>query len=225
MVREARRALEEGTPRLLFLGPPEELAGHERDGVVTVPIACQSEGAMEVHVEPVLPQPQFIAIGRSPAAIALDRDGGRAGMAERRRRRRRRSRAIIPERAACSRRSTSPRRTWTSARSSSSRRRATTTRQRSSTRSRRRPPTSASSRPARAPKRCSGTSGIAESSEEALARVHAPAGLDLGRIDSEEIAAAILAEIVQLKAGGGLHGVRRRGGSPRATRRSTPSAG
>ena len=37
-------------------------------------------------------------------------------------------------------------------------------------------------------------------SEEALARVHAPAGLDLGRIDSEEIAAAILAEIIQLKA-------------------------
>ena len=71
VVREARRALEEGTPRLLFLGPPEELAGHERDGVVTVPIACQSEGAMEVHVEPVMPQPQLVAIGRSPAAIAL----------------------------------------------------------------------------------------------------------------------------------------------------------
>jgi xanthine dehydrogenase accessory factor len=43
--------------------------------------------------------------------------------------------------------------------------------------------------------------------EDALARVHAPAGLDLGRIDSEEIAAAILAEIVQLKAAGGLKGV------------------
>lgn len=43
-------------------------------------------------------------------------------------------------------------------------------------------------------------------SDDALARVHAPAGLDLGRIDSEEIAAAILAEIVQLKAEGGLHG-------------------
>lgn len=71
VVREARRALAEGTPRLLFLGPPEELAGHDRDGVVTVPIACQSEGAMEVHVEPVLPRPQVVAIGRSPAAIAL----------------------------------------------------------------------------------------------------------------------------------------------------------
>ena len=64
IVREAQRALEEGSPRLLFLGPPEELAGHERDGVVAVPIACQSEGAMEVHVEPVLPQPQLVAVGR-----------------------------------------------------------------------------------------------------------------------------------------------------------------
>jgi xanthine dehydrogenase accessory factor len=43
--------------------------------------------------------------------------------------------------------------------------------------------------------------------EDSLARVHAPAGLDLGRIDSEEIAAAILAEIIQLKASDGLHGI------------------
>ncbi len=33
--------------------------------------------------------------------------------------------------------------------------------------------------------------------EEALARVHAPAGLDLGRVSHEEIAVAILAELVQ----------------------------
>ena len=71
VVREALKALEEGSPRLLFLGPPEELEGRARDGVVTVPIACQSEGALEVYVEPVLPQPQLVAIGRSPAATAL----------------------------------------------------------------------------------------------------------------------------------------------------------
>ncbi len=41
-------------------------------------------------------------------------------------------------------------------------------------------------------------------SDEALARVHAPAGLDLGHIASEEIAVAILAEIVQLRATGDL---------------------
>jgi xanthine dehydrogenase accessory factor len=40
--------------------------------------------------------------------------------------------------------------------------------------------------------------------EEALARVHAPAGLDLGRIAHEEIAVAILAELVRERAAGHL---------------------
>jgi xanthine dehydrogenase accessory factor len=71
VVREALRALREGVPRLLFLGPPEELAGRDRDGAVAVPIACQSEGAMEVYVEPVLPQPLLVVIGRSPAVRTL----------------------------------------------------------------------------------------------------------------------------------------------------------
>jgi xanthine dehydrogenase accessory factor len=40
--------------------------------------------------------------------------------------------------------------------------------------------------------------------DDALARVHAPAGLDLGHVGTDEIAIAILAEIVQLKAAGAL---------------------
>ena len=40
--------------------------------------------------------------------------------------------------------------------------------------------------------------------DERLARVHAPAGLDLGHIGSDEIALAILAEIVGLRAAGEL---------------------
>ena len=40
--------------------------------------------------------------------------------------------------------------------------------------------------------------------DDALARVHAPAGLDLGHVPTDEIAVAILAEIVQLKAAGKL---------------------
>src|SRR6266581_3990882 len=41
-------------------------------------------------------------------------------------------------------------------------------------------------------------------SEDQLARVHAPAGLDLGHVGPEEIAVAIMAELVQLKAAGDL---------------------
>jgi xanthine dehydrogenase accessory factor len=39
-------------------------------------------------------------------------------------------------------------------------------------------------------------------SEEALGRIHAPAGLDLGATQPAEIAVAILAELVQLRAAG-----------------------
>jgi len=79
VIREALRALEEGAPRLLFLGPPEELEARGRAGVVTVPIACQSEGALEVYVEPVLPQPHLVVIGRSPAVAALAAMAGDLG--------------------------------------------------------------------------------------------------------------------------------------------------
>lgn len=71
VLREALRALEEGTPRLLLLGTPDDLAGQGREGVLAVPIACQSEGALEVYVEPVLPSPHLVVIGRSPAVDAL----------------------------------------------------------------------------------------------------------------------------------------------------------
>jgi len=71
VVREAREAIREGTPRLLFLGTPEELSEHDRQGVVRVPIACQSEGALEVYVEPVLPKPHLVIVGRSPAVDTL----------------------------------------------------------------------------------------------------------------------------------------------------------
>ena len=61
--------------------------------------------------------------------------------------------------------------------------------------------------------------------DEALARVHAPAGLDLGHVPTDEIAVAILAEIVQLRAAGELEARGGPGaGARRATRRSTRSA-
>jgi xanthine dehydrogenase accessory factor len=72
VVAEALRALGDGEPRLMFLGPPSELASRQgTEGVIAVPIACQSEGAIEVYLEPQLPGPQLVAIGRSPAVGAL----------------------------------------------------------------------------------------------------------------------------------------------------------
>jgi xanthine dehydrogenase accessory factor len=182
---------------LLFLGPPEELAGHERDGVVTVPIACQSEGAMEVHVEPVLPQPQLVAIGRSPAAIALTALAGALGW---------RSLAVDDggdpgDHPSADRILTTLDLSGVDERSfvvvatqghydEAALEQALAT------------PASyiglIASR-----KRADSVLGYLRDrgvSDEALARVHAPAGLDLGTIPSEDIAVAILAEIVQLRA-------------------------
>jgi len=41
------------------------------EGVSVVPIACQSEGALEVYIEPVLPTPHLVIVGRSPMAQTL----------------------------------------------------------------------------------------------------------------------------------------------------------
>jgi xanthine dehydrogenase accessory factor len=77
--REAREAIADGKPRLLFLGTPEDIREVDRPDVISVPISCTSEGALEVFLEPMLPQPHVVAVGRSPAvrtltdlALALD---------------------------------------------------------------------------------------------------------------------------------------------------------
>lgn len=69
VIREARAAMADGRPRLLFLGPSDELDGVLRAGVTTVPLACESEGALEVYLEPNVPPTHVVVIGRSPAAI------------------------------------------------------------------------------------------------------------------------------------------------------------
>jgi xanthine dehydrogenase accessory factor len=71
VVREALLAMADGESRLLFLGQPDELDRRSTDGLVTVPMACESEGALEIYLEPVLPRPQVVVIGRSPAVFAL----------------------------------------------------------------------------------------------------------------------------------------------------------
>ena len=71
VVAEALDALGDGQPRLLFLGQPDELDERRHEGLISVPMACESEGALEVYLEPTLPPPQVVAMGRSPAVDAL----------------------------------------------------------------------------------------------------------------------------------------------------------
>ena len=64
VVREALRALAEGTTRLLRICPPGGSEGGE--GVVVAESSCASEGTVEVLIEPQLPQPLLAVVGREP---------------------------------------------------------------------------------------------------------------------------------------------------------------
>src|SRR5919112_259961 len=55
VIREAQRVIAERTAKLLLLGAPDQFGGSIPHGMVTVAIACQSEGALQVYIEPVVP--------------------------------------------------------------------------------------------------------------------------------------------------------------------------
>lgn len=70
VIREGQRVISEGEPQLLMLGEPEDF-GHVPEGMVSVPMACQSEGALQIYIEPVLSTPRMLVVGRSPMATTL----------------------------------------------------------------------------------------------------------------------------------------------------------
>jgi len=71
VVRQAQRVIAEREPKLLLLGAPDQFGTSVPDGMVAVAISCQSEGAMQVYIEPVVPTPQVTIVGRSPMAHTL----------------------------------------------------------------------------------------------------------------------------------------------------------
>ncbi len=71
VIRQAQQVITEGQPRLLLLGTTDQFGGAIPEGMTVVPIACQSEGALEVYIEPVLPAPHLVVVGRSPMAHTL----------------------------------------------------------------------------------------------------------------------------------------------------------
>jgi xanthine dehydrogenase accessory factor len=73
VVREALRALADGEPRLLRIGPPGRVAEGADATTVVAASSCASEGIVEVLVEPQLPEPLLAVLGGSPAAETLAR--------------------------------------------------------------------------------------------------------------------------------------------------------
>lgn len=70
VIREALSALADGRPRVLHLGSADT-APPGRAGVVAVPVACSSEGELDVFIQPHLPAPQIVGVGRAPMLEAL----------------------------------------------------------------------------------------------------------------------------------------------------------
>jgi xanthine dehydrogenase accessory factor len=87
VLKAAREALADGRPRLVSVQPPDALqeqgipAGEERAGVRFANNMCPSQGTMDVFVEPVLPHPEIVICGSSPVAIAVADLGRRIGFA------------------------------------------------------------------------------------------------------------------------------------------------
>jgi len=171
VIRAAKEVLAEGQPRLIFLGSADHTVP---DGVSFVPISCQSEGAMEIYIEPVLPAPHLVIVGDSPmtrtlASMAETLGWHTGGEPDEQ------SMVVVAtqghgdEEALEHAMAKNPAYTGLVA----------------------------SRRRGEAVLGYLADRGIPP---ERLAQVHAPAGLDLGATSHEEIAVAILAQLVQLRA-------------------------
>jgi xanthine dehydrogenase accessory factor len=187
VIREAKQVMADGNARLLLLGTPDQFGAAVPEGMTVVPISCQSEGALEVYIEPVFPVPRLVIVGNSPMAHTLaqlgkaldwsvDLVGGpefTAGYANER------SMVVVATQGHDDedmvKRAVEARPAYLGL--------------------------VASRRRGEALLGYLAEQGV---SKDQLDRIHVPAGLDLGETTHEEVAVAILAELVQLRASGAL---------------------
>jgi len=87
VVKAAKDALADGQSRLVSVQPPDLLAdrgvepGQEQEGVRFAKNMCPSQGTMDIFVEPMLPRPQVVICGASPVAVAVADLAKRTGFA------------------------------------------------------------------------------------------------------------------------------------------------
>lgn len=168
VVREALQALAQGSPRLVRIGPAGTPGGAD---VVVAESRCASEGVVEVLVEPQLPAPLLSVAGDGPCARTLAELASTIGW--------RVTRTADPSADACvvATMGRNDVEAVAAALAGSAEYVALV----------------ASARRAAAVCELLREDGVPE---EAVARVRSPAGLDLGPCTQEEIAVAVLAELV-----------------------------
>jgi xanthine dehydrogenase accessory factor len=185
VIREAKQVMADGNARLLLLGTPDQFGAAVPEGMTVVPISCQSEGALEIYIEPVFPVPHLVIVGSSPMSHTLaelartlgwtadlvsgsDFTPGHAGG---------RSMVVVATQGhgdeELMERAIEAHPAYLGL--------------------------VASHRRAEAVLGYLADRGVPA---DQLGKVHAPAGLDLGKTNHEEIAVAVLAELVQLRASG-----------------------
>jgi xanthine dehydrogenase accessory factor len=71
VAREALAALRDGQPRLLGLYGEGGQAPGRTEGVIAHPMTCHSGGTLEIYVEPFLPRPLLVLIGHGPILESL----------------------------------------------------------------------------------------------------------------------------------------------------------
>ena len=61
VVKEALKSLQDGRPRLVRISP----SSSQEEGIVAYNMSCHSGGTLDIYVEPVLPKPHILIMGRS----------------------------------------------------------------------------------------------------------------------------------------------------------------
>ncbi len=69
VLKEALLAIQHGKPRLVSITPDSDKAVAK--GVISYNMTCQSGGSVSVYIEPVLPRPQIMILGKSHIGMAL----------------------------------------------------------------------------------------------------------------------------------------------------------
>jgi len=205
VIREAQQVMAEGTARLLLLGTPEQFGAAVPDGMTVIPIACQSEGALEVYIEPVLPVPHLVIVGDSPMARTLASLAGTLGWRA----------DLIP----------GP--DFTSEAADGRSMIVVATQGHGDEEVLERAVAAGPAYLGLVGSRRRGAAVLGYLADrgvpqDQLDRVRVPAGLDLGRTTHQEIAVAILAELVQLRASGALAGARGREPGTESVRQAGP---
>jgi xanthine dehydrogenase accessory factor len=187
VLRQAAEVIASGQARLLFLGDPSTSGLPTPEGTVFVPMSCQSEGALQIFVEPVLPTLHLLVVGRSPMAIKLQELGAVMGWRSERVDAADFSGAEVTERSVVI--------VATQGHGDED------AVQRAAAAGTAYVGLVASHKRGEAVLGYLADRGVPD---EQLRRVHTPVGLDLGHTTHEEIAVSVLAELVRLRAAGML---------------------